>query len=163
MSSDNVRAARPADERSTPIACDADADSTERLALVIDDDARVYEFVAATLAEHGMKVASFQTAKPALVAVDAAPPAVIFLDVALINSDAIDVLNGLGQRNYRGVVHLMSGGRVALLEAVQRLGVRNGVTFGPAMMKPVTREAIVAAIARMGLASPPLQPNSEQG
>lgn len=56
----------------------------------------------------------------------------IFLDVALINSDAIDVLNGLGKRKYRGLVHLMSGGRAALLEAVQRLGVRNGVAFGPA-------------------------------
>ena len=132
-------------------------------ALVIDDDARVYEFVAATLAEFGMDVKSFQTAKPALAAVDIAPPEVIFLDVALLQSDAIDVLNGLGQRDYHGVVHLMSGGRVALLEAVQRLGVRNGVTFGPAMMKPVTREAIVAAITRMGLVSPPLQPNSAHG
>ena len=137
--------------------------ASQHLALVIDDDARVYEFVAATLAEHGMKVESFQTAKPALAAVDAAPPAVIFLDVALLNSDAIDVLNGLGKRNYRGTVHLMSGGRAALLEAVQRLGVRNGVTFGPALMKPVTRAAIVEAITRMNLTNPPLQPDDVQG
>jgi DNA-binding NtrC family response regulator len=136
---------------------------SQHSALVIDDDARVYEFVAATLAEHGMKVESFQTAKPALAAVDVAPPAVIFLDVALINSDAIDVLNGLGKRNYRGTVHLMSGGRAALLEAVQRLGVRNGITFGPALMKPVTREAIVEAITRMNLTNPPLQPDGAQG
>jgi hypothetical protein len=73
------------------------------------------------------------------------------------------VLNGLGKRNYRGVVHLMSGGRAALLEAVQRLGVRNGVTFGPALMKPVTREAIVETLARMNLTTPPLQPDSVQG
>jgi DNA-binding NtrC family response regulator len=145
---------RRIDMLETPTGCATD----QHLALVIDDDARVYEFVAATLAAHGMKVRSFQTAKPALAAVDAAPPAVIFLDVALLQSDAIDVLNGLGKRDYRGTVHLMSGGRAALLEAVQRLGVRNGVTFGPALMKPVTRDAIVEAITRMGLSSPPLQP-----
>jgi len=141
----------------TPGACVA---ADQHLAFVIDDDPRVYEFVAATLAAHGMKVASFQTAKPALAAVDDAPPVVIFLDVALLQSDAIDVLNGLGKRGYRGVVHLMSGGRVALLEAVQRLGVRNGVTFGAPLMKPVSRDDVVDVITRMGLSSPPLQPES---
>jgi FixJ family two-component response regulator len=139
----------------TPAACPA---ADQHLAFVIDDDPRVYEFVTATLAAHGMKVASFQTAKPALAAVDVAPPTVIFLDVALLQSDAIDVLNGLGKRSYRGVVHLMSGGRVALLEAVQRLGVRNGVAFGPHLTKPVSRDAIVEVITRMGLSNPPLQP-----
>ena len=135
------------------------ATSDQHLALVIDDDARVHEFVAATLAEHGIRVGSFQTAKTALEAVDGTAPTVIFLDVALLESDAIDVLNGLGKRNYRGVVHLMSGGRVALLEAVQRLGVRNGVTLGPHLTKPVSREAIVQVITRMGLSNSPLQPD----
>jgi DNA-binding NtrC family response regulator len=139
----------------TPAAC---ITSDQHLALVIDDDARVHEFVAATLAAHGVRVESFQTAKTALAAVDATSPVVIFLDVALLQSDAIDVLNGLGKRNYRGVVHLMSGGRVALLEAVQRLGVRNGVTFGCHLTKPVSREAIVQIITSMRLSNPPLQP-----
>ncbi len=132
--------------------------SDQHLALIIDDDTRVHEFVAATLAEHGIRVESFQTAKTALAAIDSAPPAVIFLDVALLQSDAIDVLNGLGKRNYRGVVHLMSGGRVALLEAVQRLGVRKGVTFGAHLTKPVTRHAIIEVITMRGLWNPPLQP-----
>jgi len=132
--------------------------SDQHLALVIDDDTRVHEFMAATLTEHGIRVETFQTAKTALAAIDNAPPAVIFLDVALLQSDAIDVLNGLGKRNYRGVVHLMSGGRVALIEAVQRIGVRKGVMFGAHLTKPMTRRAIIEVISMRGLLDPPLQP-----
>lgn len=132
------------------------------LALVIDDDARVFQFVAATLAEHGIRAASFQTAPTALAALDRGHPALIFLDVALLESDAIDVLGGLGARQYAGIVHLMSGGRPSLLDAVQRIGVRHGVRLGQTLNKPVAREAIVLAIASAGLANPPVQPESDR-
>jgi len=131
----------------------------QHLAFVIDDDTGVHTFVAATLAEHGIKAESFQTAKTALAAFDRVHPAIIFLDVALLQSDAIDVLAGLGKLNYRGIVHLFSGSRLALLEAVQRLGARNGVTLGPHLRKPIAREAIVEIVAAMGLRGPPIQPS----
>ena len=132
--------------------------SEQLLAFVIDSDARVHEFAVATLAEHGIRAESFQAAKTALAAIDSAPPAVIFLELTLLQSDAIDVLNGLGERDYRGVVHLISGARVALLDAVRRLGVGKGVTFGAHLTKPVTRHAIVEVITGIGSWSPPLQP-----
>ncbi len=113
-----------------------------QLALVIDDDAKVREFIAATLAQLGLKVATFQTAKEALAALDGGHPGIIFLDVALLRSDAIDVLRGLGERRYGGVVQLMSGGRQMLLEAVQRIGVRHGIKLAAPLNKPFAREAI---------------------
>jgi len=128
------------------------------LALVIDDDARVFQFVAETLAAHGFKAVNFKTAQTALAALDGAHPRVIFLDVALLESDAIDVLGGLGARRYGGTVHLMSGGRPSLLEAVQRIGVRHGITLGQTLNKPVGAEAITAAIAGMRQSDSPLQP-----
>lgn len=116
------------------------------LALVIDDDAQIRQLIEATLAQLGMTVDTFQMAKEALASIDISHPAVIFLDVALLRSDAIDVLRGLGQRQYGGVVQLMSGGRPALLEAVARIGVRHGVTLAAPLSKPVTPSAVVRVI-----------------
>src|SRR5690242_21866764 len=84
--------------------------SARPLAFVIDDDTQISDFVARTLIEHGVDVATFQTAKPALAAIEQRSPAVVFCDVALLQSDAIDVLRGLGAQHYPGVVQLMSGG-----------------------------------------------------
>jgi DNA-binding NtrC family response regulator len=116
------------------------------LAIVIDDDAKVRQFIESTLAQLGMKVACFDMAKQALASLDNSHPVFIFLDVALLRSDAIDVLRGLGERRYGGIVQLMSGGRPSLLEAVQRIGVRHGMKLATPLNKPFAREAIVQVL-----------------
>lgn len=120
-----------------------------RRAFVIDDDTNIISLVTEALAAHDFVTEGFTTAKPALAALGANPPAIIFLDVALLHSDAIDVLIGLGEESYTGVVVLMSAGRPQLIEAVQRLGVRHGVKLAPALPKPIAREGVLAALAGM--------------
>jgi len=115
-------------------------------AYVIDDEVGICDFVSDILATLDVESLAFHTAKEAIACLDRRTPAVIFLDVALLQSDAIDVVNGLGRMGYRGIVHLMSGGNPSLVEAVQRIGTRQGVTFGPPLPKPVRRDAIIAAI-----------------
>ena len=44
------------------------------LALVIDDDAELRQFIAATLKQLGMRVAGFDMAKDALASLDSRPP-----------------------------------------------------------------------------------------
>jgi len=127
----------------------------ERFAYVIDDEADICHFVAETLTGLGVKSDSFHTAKEALAALDRDRPAVILLDVALLQSDAIDVVHGLGEREYNGVVHLMSGGNPSLVKAVARIGARAGLRLGPPLSKPVRREAIVELIKGMGLTKTP--------
>ena len=116
------------------------------LAVVIDDDAKVRNFLGMALTQFGMKMASFDIANDALAAIDETPPAIIFLDVALLRSDAIDVLRGLGARRYSGTVQLMSGGRPSLLDAVQRIGVRHGIRLVTPLNKPFTHQAIAQVI-----------------
>ncbi len=125
--------------------------SAAPLAFVIDDEMRICEFVATTLAEHGIRADTFHNAKTALAAIEVNRPAVIFLDVALSQSDAIDVLRGLGKCRYNGPVQLMSGGTPSLLAAIRRIGAREGIALGEPLKKPVTREAIVQFLAAAGL------------
>jgi hypothetical protein len=76
---------------------------------------------------------------------------VIFLDIALEQSDAIDVLRGLSEKRYTGIAQLMSGGRLPLLEAVQRIGARYGLVLRPALQKPLGGEDLRRAIVDLGL------------
>lgn len=123
-----------------PVACDPE------LALVIDDDATMREFITTTLAQLGMQSRGYITAKQALASIESCHPAIIFLDVALLSSDAIDVIRGLSERRYGGVVQLMSGGRPSLLQAIARIGARHGMRLAPPLGKPFEREAIVAVV-----------------
>jgi len=121
---------------------------TERLAYVVDDEVVICRFMAAMLASLGVKSETFHTAKEALASLDRCRPAVIFLDIALKQSDAIDVVHGLSALHYTGAIHLMSG-NPSLLEAVHRIGTREGLNFGAPLHKPFRREAIAAIVATM--------------
>jgi len=116
------------------------------LAFVVDDDVKAQAYISAILGELGLEAACYPTAKEALAGLDAGHPAMIFLDIALAGSDAIDVIHGLKVRDYRGIVHLMSGGRPWLLESIARLGRRHGITLAEPLPKPVDRGAIVRAV-----------------
>jgi DNA-binding NtrC family response regulator len=117
-----------------------------RRMFIIDDKADIQQFVADAFAGKGFTIESFATAKTALAALGSAHPAIIFLDLALLHSDAIDVLIGLGERDYDGVVYLMSSGRSQLIEGVRRLGARHGVRLAPPLSKPVERGALLKAV-----------------
>ena len=127
-------------------------------AFVIDDDAGIQHLVTELLAEKNFRTEAFTSAKTALAALGSDRPAIIFLDVALLHSDAIDVLIGLGGENYNGVVVLMSAGRPQLVEAVRRLGTRNGVKLATPLAKPIGGDEILQAVACMKTAIEAPQP-----
>jgi DNA-binding NtrC family response regulator len=129
----------------------AGGEALRPFAYIIDDESAICQIVSATLNELGVESESFHTAGEALAALDRRLPAVIFLDVALLQSDAIDVIHGLGDRNYRGTVHLMSGGNPSLVEAVARIGARSGLIFGPPLNKPFRRETLIGLVEGLGL------------
>lgn len=121
-------------------------------ALVIDDEEPICRLIATTLEQLGIESATFRTAKPAIAALEMRRPAIIFLDVALDQSDAIDVIKGLNEKRYSGIVQLMSGGKPWLLAAIQRMATHYALTTLPPLQKPVRDEMIRQAIAGAGLA-----------
>jgi EAL domain-containing protein (putative c-di-GMP-specific phosphodiesterase class I)/CheY-like chemotaxis protein len=118
------------------------AQSPSRAAFIIDDEEGICKFIAMTLANWGVEAESFHTADRALEALDRRIPAIIFLDIALKKSDAIDVIRGLGERGYNGVVQIMSGSNPTLLDDVRRIGVRHGLKMRPPLQKPFRIEAV---------------------
>ena len=142
------------EDRGGVAAIAATAQPAAPYALIIDDQEEISRVVAAALAKVGVESASYATAKPALSSLDQRRPDVIFLDVALEQSDAIDVIKGLSEKRYTGIVQLMSGGRLPLLQAVERIGVRHGLILRPALQKPFRGNELHQAIIGVGLAGP---------
>jgi FixJ family two-component response regulator len=122
-------------------------DTPTTTAFIVDDDEAVRDNVRDVLTACGVTAMGFDTASAALAALDAVGhPRIILLDVALSQSDAIDVIHGLRSRKYAGKVQLVTGGRGYLVDAIERIGARNGITFTPALFKPL-KEADLLAIA----------------
>jgi len=130
----------------------ADVRTVTPFVLIIDDQEEVCRAVATALAGVGVESDAYATAKPAIASLDERRPDVVFLDVALEQSDAIDVIKGLSEKHYTGTVQLMSSGRLPLLEAVQRIGARYGLVVRPALHKPFRGEDLHQAIVSLGLA-----------
>jgi CheY-like chemotaxis protein len=63
-------------------------------AFVVDDEDGVCKVITMTLAAMGVESEAFHRASDAVAALDRQLPAIIFLDVALEKSDAIDVIRG---------------------------------------------------------------------
>jgi len=118
-------------------------------AFAVDDEEGICKVISMTLASMGVDTKTFHNAKDAVAALDEHLPSIIFLDVALEGSDAIDVIRGLGERGFGGVVQLMSGSNMALLEDVARVGARHGLTMRPPLQKPFRPDVIRAAVSSL--------------
>lgn len=131
------------------------APAPSRNAFVIDDEEGICKVIIMTLASMGIEAEKFHNAKDAVAALDRQLPAIIFLDVALEGSDAIDVIRGLGERGYGGTVQLMSGSNIALLEDVAQVGARHGLDMRPPLQKPFRPETIRHVVSSMHLEQQP--------
>ena len=86
----------------------------------------------------------FASTDEVLNACDRIAPDVVFLDIALHDFDAIDVVRALGNDGYRGAVQLVSGHH-SLLDTVQRIGEGTGLT----MLEPVRKPFRASEIRRV--------------
>ena len=120
-------------------------------ALVIEDEPGICKVIAMTLSAMGVESECVATARDGIAAIERRLPALIFLDVALDGSDAIDVIRGLGERAYSGVVQLMSGSNMSLLDDVRRIGMRHGLNMRPPLEKPFRAQAIRHVVSSMRL------------
>ena len=112
--------------------------------VVVEDDDAVRAAIALALRDCDVEAMDFASAAQVLSACDRIAPDVVFLDIALGDFDAIDVVRALGNDGYRGAVQLVSGHH-SLLETVQRIGEGTGLT----MLEPVRKPFRASEISRV--------------
>jgi FixJ family two-component response regulator len=117
--------------------------------VIVEDDGAVRATIMLALRDFEVEAKDFASTDQVLSACDRVTPDIVFLDIALHGFDAIDVIRALGNDGYRGAVQLVSGHH-ALLEAVQRIGVGNGLTMLEPVRKPFRASEIRRAVATCG-------------
>jgi CheY-like chemotaxis protein len=121
---------------------------------VVDDDAGICKVLSFTLRKLGFGTA--EVATPAALDAKFAEltPALIFLDLGLGQSGALDVLPILARQGYRGPVQLMSGRSQSVLDEVVAAGEQQGLKMLPALMKPFRMGVVKDLVASLGLVTP---------
>ena len=107
-----------------------------RLAFVLDDEARLGVALCKILASIGIDARQFVNVEAFLSELEPCNPDLIFLDLALGQSDAIEVIHQLEARKFKGRVLLISGRDMGTLLEVERIGRTHGLSMLPSLPKP---------------------------
>lgn len=110
--------------------------SAQRLAYVLDDEPQVGAIVGKILDSIGFVPRQFVAPMPCLEELRKAAPELLVLDLALGQSDAIEVIRHLETFRYNGTVMLISGREYATLAEIQRIGRQHGLTMAQPVQKP---------------------------
>jgi len=122
---------------------------------VIDDDEGICKALSFTLKRLGFATTEI-AAPPALVDAlgSSGTPDLIFLDLGLGQSGAMDILPILSEHGYGGPVQLMSGRSQAVLDEVVTVGEQYGLSMLPALEKPFRMGVVKELVAGLGFAAP---------
>ena len=115
---------------------------TDALCFVVDDDPGIRQLFSTVLKPSGLEVEEFESAGSLLAELARRHPKVIFLDVSLARSDAVEAIRGLAELSFTGAVILMSGRHGQILEDVRMIGERQGLRMLPVLTKPFNATAI---------------------
>ena len=107
------------------------SNSTVRLAYVVDDEPQVRAVVCKILASIGFVSHAFGGPSALIEELKRASPELIVLDLALGQSDAIEVIRHLETFHFKGKVLLISGRDYVTLREIQCIGEQRGLTMAP--------------------------------
>jgi EAL domain-containing protein (putative c-di-GMP-specific phosphodiesterase class I)/FixJ family two-component response regulator len=112
------------------------APAVRRKCYVVDDEAAIRKVFYAALGGCDIDLRGFGSLQELLDGWRPEHPDIVFLDIALEGSDAVDVIRALAARKYRGAVQVMSGRDRALQDQVKRVGEQHGLAMLPPLQKP---------------------------
>lgn len=123
--------------------------------LVVDDESFHFDFINNTLAKLGISdvrhACDGVEGLAWLQAQAAGPrPDVLICDLSMPRMDGVEFLRHVAGLDYKGGVILLSGAQMAVLKTVEQLAREHGINLLGAFEKPVAREALSMALARLG-------------
>jgi EAL domain-containing protein (putative c-di-GMP-specific phosphodiesterase class I) len=133
------------------------AESPERtpLCFVVDGDASIRHFLSLVLHGVGVDTEELAHGNSVEAALDKRKPHLIFLNIALESSEAIETVIALGRRAYTGHVQLMSARGSAVLAHVKSIGEQHRLQMLPILKKPFETTAILKIMQELKLGDPP--------
>lgn len=110
-----------------------------------------------SLVMHGLGIDTVEFGDGAALrdALGSKKPDLVFHDIPLDSSDAIESVLALGKQGFRGAMQLMSNRGSAVLEHIKSIGVQHGLHMLPVLKKPFETDALVKILSglKLGIAS----------
>jgi len=125
------------------------------LCFVIDGDASIRHFLSLILHGAGIDTEEFADTHSLLPALKRRNPDVVFLNIPLESTEAIEGVVTLGKRGYSGFVQLMSNRGSAVLAHVKSIGEQHRLNMLPVLKKPFETGAILKILQDLKFGDPP--------
>jgi len=135
-------------------ATSADASARVPICYVVDEEGSIRHFLSLILHGAGIDTEEFADGASFRKAVERRSPDLVFLNIGLESSEAIESVIALGKRGYFGFVQLMSSRGSAVLEHVKSVGEQHRLQMLPVLKKPFETSAIVAIMQTLKLGHP---------
>jgi EAL domain-containing protein (putative c-di-GMP-specific phosphodiesterase class I)/FixJ family two-component response regulator len=112
------------------------------LCFLVDDDAAIRRMLGQILTKHDVQTREFDSVEALAGGLQSSQPDLIFLDLRLGGSDAVEAIKMLSKSSYSGLLQIISGLGPDLLESIQRLCGRYGLATLPPLQKPFRRAVV---------------------
>lgn len=121
------------------------------LCYVVDNESSMRHFLSLVLHGSGIDTQEFADGAAMSAALAHDTPDLVFLNISLESSEAIECVIALGKRGFDGSVQLMSARGSAVLEHVKGIGIQHRLKMLPVLKKPFETDAIVQVIRELRL------------
>jgi EAL domain-containing protein (putative c-di-GMP-specific phosphodiesterase class I)/CheY-like chemotaxis protein len=118
---------------------------------VVDEEQSIRHFLSLILHGSGVDTEEFADGASFRKAMERRNPDLVFLNIGLDLSEAIESVVALGKKGYFGFVQLMSSRGSAVLEHVKGVGEQHKLQVLPVLKKPFETAAIVAIMQELKL------------
>lgn len=126
--------------------------SSRRL-LVIDDEPDIGSYIASVAENCGYEARATECPDTFKGACGDFDPHVVVLDLAIPDTDGIELLRFLADIGYAGQVLILSGFDRRVLESAERLGRARGLKMAGALAKPIRLAELRGALAGIDTAA----------
>ena len=121
------------------------------ICFLVDQEPSMRHFLS--LVMHGLGIDTVEFADGAALreALADKKPDLVFHDVSLESTDAIESVLALGKSGFRGPTQLMSNRGSAVLEHIKTIGVQNALHMLPVLKKPFETDTLVKIVSQLKL------------
>lgn len=119
------------------------------LAIVVDDDPAIRQFVGAVAELAGFTVAKAENGQELLGLLNDRSPALIILDLHMASIDGVAVMRELAARRITSKIVIFSGSDLRVLETSSEIARQRGLTITAVLQKPVRKEDLLQLLRRV--------------
>jgi len=125
------------------------------LCFVVDADASIRHFLSLILHGAGIDTEELPDGQAVRPALTQRQPKLVFLNIALESSDAIECVLALSRAGYTGAVQLMSNRGSAVLAHVKSIGEQHHLRMLPVLKKPFETSMVLKVLQELRIGEPP--------